>query len=571
MYKLFLCFRYLTRKGIVIFPILAVWLCVLMLIVVTSIMTGFVNRVRTAGRGLMGDVVIDSQSMAGFPYYRQLQRKLSQLPQVLASTPVITAYGLLNLPEFGINGANTYVQIMGIDPAGKSKVSDFGASLFWQHQAPREALRDLGPLAFPVTTGWLVAQAQRRLRAAIRRLRRRRTALLALKPIPASAWFAYWRRHWQVITREDYRQALYALDRADRDLRFVESLDPHAVFPDRQALLDALAPTTPSFKPPPAAAARYPTAAAEPRHGCIVGVDIGLYRRDRFGHYHRPAGVRFAPVILTVAPVTRRVTLATPQSRRFMIVDDARTKVFTVDRRTVYAPFKVIQKMAFMQRQELLTGGVRPARCNQIQVRLRDDATSGAVRAGRRAIAAVVRRFERRHPSMLMAGMQVRTWRQMQGEFIHAVDHERDLIVFLLGLMSLVVVIVIFLIFFMMVRDKTRDIGIIKAVGGSEFGVGVIFVLYGMLISAAGALLGMVSGVEFVRHDNWIHDHILWRIFGISIWNRRYYIFSRIPDQVDPHAVAAIVSLAVAAGLIGALVPALIAAVQDPVEALRYE
>ncbi|EQD35551.1 lipoprotein releasing system, transmembrane protein, LolC/E family, partial [mine drainage metagenome] len=144
-------------------------------------------------------------------------------------------------------------------------------------------------------------------------------------------------------------------------------------------------------------------------------------------------------------------------------------------------------------------------------------------------------------------------------------------ITFLLGLMSLVVVIVIFLIFYMLVRDKTRDIGIIKAIGGSEEGLGVIFILYGMLISSAGAILGLFTGVWFVRNDNWIHDHILWRIFGISIWNRKIYVFSKIPDQIDPHAVMWIVMFAILAGLLGALIPAIIAARQDPVEALRYE
>jgi len=54
MYKLFLTFRYLTRKKIVIFPILVVWLCVMMLIIVTSIMQGFVDRVRDANRDLFG-------------------------------------------------------------------------------------------------------------------------------------------------------------------------------------------------------------------------------------------------------------------------------------------------------------------------------------------------------------------------------------------------------------------------------------------------------------------------------------------------------------------------------------
>lgn len=568
MYKLFLCFRYLTRKGIVAFPILAVWLCVMMLIIVNSIMTGFVNRVRDAGRGLMGDVVIESRDMAGFGHYRRLQAKIDALPQVVASTPVITTYGLLNIPQWGDNRP---VEIVGVDPGSKSRVTDFRQSLFWQYNAPRQTVADLSIGGFPVSQPELVARAKVLYARYLAVERRRKKRLLAMPPISPKAWFASIREHWRVIAHEDFQQAIYKLDRADRDLQMAMNLPPTATYKNRAELRAALVPSQPTFKPPPQAVYRYGTAKAEPKNGIIVGVDLGFYTRDRFGHYHRPQVVRFSPVILTVVPVTLKGTLTSPQSHRFMIVDDSHTKVFTVDRRTVYAPFKVVQKMAFMQRQDLLNGGVRPARCSQIQIRVKDDQNRAAVLAARHAIAAVVDRFERVHPQMLMASMQVKTWDQMQAEFIHAVDKERDLITFLLGLMSLVVVLVIFLIFFMIVRDKTRDIGIIKAIGGSEVGVGSIFVLYGMLISTAGAVIGLATGVEFVINDNWIHDHILWRIFGISIWNRKIYVFSRIPDQVDPHAAATIVVLAIAAGLIGALIPAMIAARQDPVEALRYE
>ncbi len=567
MYKFFLCFRYLTRKGIVLFPVLAVWLCVMMLIIVNSIMTGFVNRVRDAGRSLMGDVVIQSDSMAGFPYYRQIQQQLALLPQVKASTPVISAYGLFNLPE---NQVNTRVEVMGVEAASESRVSSFGSSLFWQYQAPMQAVQDLRGVGFPTTRANLLAYARQRLLAAAKVENARQQAFAHLKPIPPTAWLASIRRHWQVITHEDYQQAVYRENRADRDLRMVQKL-PNTTFANAAALRAALVPKVPTFKPPPQAAERYMIAADEPKNGCVIGVDLGLYRRDRFGHYHRPPWVRFSPVIITVVPVTIKATLAQPQSRRFVIVDDSRTRVYAVDSKTVYIPFHAAQKMAFMQRQDLLNGGTRPPRCSEIQVLVRHDSSERSILAARQAIARVVHHLELLHPQMEIAGLRVRTWDQVQAQYIRAVDNERNMITFLLGLMSLVVVIVIFLIFYMLVRDKTRDIGIIKAIGGSEEGLGVIFILYGMLISSAGALLGLLTGVWFVRNDNWIHDHILWRIFGISIWNRKIYVFSRIPDQIDPHAVSWIVIFAVLAGLLGALIPAILAARQDPVEALRYE
>jgi ABC-type lipoprotein release transport system permease subunit len=567
MYKIFLCFRYLTRKGIVLFPVLAVWLCVMMLIIVNSIMTGFVNRVRDAGRSLMGDVVIQSDSMAGFPYYRQIQKQLALLPQIKASTPVISGYGLFNLPEFQVN---TGVQVMGVKADSESKVSSFGSSLFWQYKAPMQAVQDLRGVGFPASRKKLLAYAQKRLLSAAKEEHARQQAFADLKPISSHAWFASIRRHWQVISHEDYQQAVYKENRADRDLRMVQAL-PNRSFANAAALRKALVPRAPTFAPPPQAANRYMTASDEPKTGCVIGVDIGLYKRDRFGHYHRPPGVRFSPVIITMVPVTIKATLAQPQSRRFVIVDDSRTRVYAVDSKTVYIPFHVAQKMAFMQQQDLLDGGVRPGRCSEIQVLVRHDSSEVNILAARKAIAHVVHQLELLHPQMEIAGIRVRTWDQVQAEYIRAVDNERNMITFLLGLMSLVVVIVIFLIFYMLVRDKTRDIGIIKAIGGSEEGLGVIFILYGMLISSAGAILGLFTGVWFVRNDNWIHDHILWRIFGISIWNRKIYVFSKIPDQVDPHAVMWIVIFAILAGLLGALIPAIIAARQDPVEALRYE
>ncbi len=66
MYKLFLTLRYLTRKKIVIFPILVVWLCLMMMIIVTSIMGGFVEHVKQSNRDLLGDIVISVRDPSGW-------------------------------------------------------------------------------------------------------------------------------------------------------------------------------------------------------------------------------------------------------------------------------------------------------------------------------------------------------------------------------------------------------------------------------------------------------------------------------------------------------------------------
>src|SRR5512140_1804015 len=102
MYKLFLTFRYLTRKKIVLFPILVVWLCVMMLIIVSSIMGGFVDRVRETNHDLFGDIVISNGgSSLGWSHYEDLQKQLkAKFPEIEASTPVVNAYALIWVEKF---------------------------------------------------------------------------------------------------------------------------------------------------------------------------------------------------------------------------------------------------------------------------------------------------------------------------------------------------------------------------------------------------------------------------------------------------------------------------------------
>src|SRR4051812_37398406 len=144
MYKLFLTIRYLTRKKIVIFPILVVWLCLMMMIIVVSIMGGFVDRVRETNRELLGDIVISSESSVGWPGYDELRAELrKQFPEITATTPVVRAYGLFHLPKFT---KTLPVQVVGINPAERAKVSRFAETLYKQNIGPREASDDMAPL-----------------------------------------------------------------------------------------------------------------------------------------------------------------------------------------------------------------------------------------------------------------------------------------------------------------------------------------------------------------------------------------------------------------------------------------
>lgn len=638
MYKLFLTIRYLTRKAIVIFPILVVWLCVAMLIIVTSIMGGFANRVREVSRDVTGDVVIASNSRAGFPYYEEIQSEIAKLPDVELSTPMIQAFGLLNT-----HNGNANAQIYGIIPEERARVTRWGQSLFYQNTAPEQALEDLSRGGFPVTLAQLEQRASK-MQTAVSALHlelAKRQAdldvgrpvtgrgftvafLFLLIPVALLEWLLValtrdatrgWRKVWWIFPsasaaaviiaaalpmiphspgpsdREYLNDAWSQYDiasaRASRAVVFAHILPAGSSYKNAAELRTALF-TPPSFSNvtlydrlfSPATATAPATAPANT--GVIVGADMA-YKRNLRGNYERPPLGLNLDAVLTVAPMVPSKGLggSTPilglnaQNSPVRIIDDSYSGFFEYDKAAVYADFKLVQKLALMHAQEAdpedPRGTAHPARASAIEVKIKGDATPQRLAAARNQIAAVVDAVRERHfGDFIGLDITVQTWDEKQATYINAVENEKNMITFILLLMSKVVLVVIFLIFYIVVRDKTRDIGIIKAVGGSELGVAGIFTIYGAVIGIIGGLAGAVTGMTFVRHTNEIHEWI-YQTFHVMIWRRDVYMFDRIPDRYNLSEVALYFSIAVGAGILGALIPALKAGFQNPIRALRYE
>jgi lipoprotein-releasing system permease protein len=162
------------------------------------------------------------------------------------------------------------------------------------------------------------------------------------------------------------------------------------------------------------------------------------------------------------------------------------------------------------------------------------------------------------------------TWLELQGTFISAVEHEKALVTFLFGLISIVAIFLIFCIFYMIVVEKTKDIGIIKSVGATNSGVAGIFLGYGLAIGVVGAGLGLLVAYLIVHNINQIHKWIT-DVTGTPIWDPQVYAFDTIPNTMNSHEVTIILSVAVISSVLGALVPALRAARMHPVESLRWE
>ena len=130
MYKLYLCLQYLGKRVLAYFAMLGVALCVFVMMVCISILTGFVNKVEVAAKGLFGDIVVSSASLSGLGYYDEFIREIKRdVPAVQDASPFILSYGILRIPQ---TDYRCLVQVAGIRLPERAAVSDFEDGLFVQ-------------------------------------------------------------------------------------------------------------------------------------------------------------------------------------------------------------------------------------------------------------------------------------------------------------------------------------------------------------------------------------------------------------------------------------------------------
>jgi lipoprotein-releasing system permease protein len=135
MFKLILAIRYLLKRRIAYFAVLAVALCVFIVVVVMTVMTGLVSSFKQKNHDLVGDCVVGTKSLVGFPYYEDFMSILQNDSVVEAVSPVISSYALIS--EKGSNQA--VVQVKGLDPARHSRATGFARTLTYHQDDPTEA------------------------------------------------------------------------------------------------------------------------------------------------------------------------------------------------------------------------------------------------------------------------------------------------------------------------------------------------------------------------------------------------------------------------------------------------
>jgi len=247
---------------------------------------------------------------------------------------------------------------------------------------------------------------------------------------------------------------------------------------------------------------------------------------------------------------------ARPQARsdHFTVVDFYESKMSEYDSGFAFVPLRRLQEIRGMIDPQTGVDAV-----TTIQLKLKPGADLNAVRDKLQAHFPSDRYY-----------YQIKTWRDMQGPLLAAVQMETTLLNILLFLIIAVAGFGILATFFMIVVEKTRDIGILKALGAPSRGVMSIFLNYGFSLGLVGSGAGMIGGLLFVTYINDIAK-LIEIVTGQEVFDPTVYYFERIPTNVQPIAVVGVVFGAVLIAVMASILPALRAARLHPVEALRYE
>ncbi|TXH34681.1 MAG: lipoprotein-releasing ABC transporter permease subunit [Rhodospirillaceae bacterium] len=167
-------------------------------------------------------------------------------------------------------------------------------------------------------------------------------------------------------------------------------------------------------------------------------------------------------------------------------------------------------------------------------------------------------------------GYRLTDWQRAHAEFFNAVEVERNVMFLILTLIIVVAAFNIISGQIMMVKDKGRNIAIMRTMGASRGTILRIFLLSGASIGIVGTAAGCLLGVAFAYNIETIR-RFLEGITGTNLFDQTIYFLSKLPAIVDKWEVALIVCMSLVLTLLASIYPAWRAARLDPVEALRYE
>lgn len=513
MYKLLLCLRYLRTRYLAFVCIVSVMLGVATLIVVNSVMAGFSDKLKSHLNGLSSDVTVRTEAAGGFPLETdELERKLKESAagkHVEAVSPTVECYALLQFQVRTRNGWVSlvkHVKVIGIDPTRHAKVGMFGQHLTDCKDRPADC--------FAMTD-----QAKSRFD---------------------------WRRRWE---QDDADKAERKAEDAPTPPKGEPGKNP---FGAKLPVLeggDELPPELRNLKPQ--LPVQPDAAELPPPPGIVIGWDIAVARlpnpeTGEMEDYHllKPGDDVF---VATVGASGAR-----PVSATFVVTDTFRSRYGEYDANIVYVPLDDLQKLRGMD-----------GKVNCLQIRLTPDVRDNPKFVHDTVVPAA-------QSLMPKPESHAESWWQQQGSLLSAIEIERNLLNILLFLIIGVAGFGVLAIFSMIVKEKYRDIGVMKSLGASGGGVMGIFLTYGLLLGLVGGILGTVLGVVITENINTI-ERGLAVLTGREVFDRKVYSFDCIPTHLDAGSVLMVNLGSIAIAVASAVLPAWRAGRLQPVQALRFE
>jgi lipoprotein-releasing system permease protein len=164
----------------------------------------------------------------------------------------------------------------------------------------------------------------------------------------------------------------------------------------------------------------------------------------------------------------------------------------------------------------------------------------------------------------------ITNWRQRNSTFFTVLEVERTVMFIILSLIILVAALNIVSGMMMLVKDKGRDIAILRTMGATKGAIMRIFLITGASIGVVGTLAGLLLGIVFCWNIEAIRQFVQWAT-STTLMDPTVYYLTKLPADINPRETMGIVLMALALTVLATLYPSWRASRLDPVEALRYE
>jgi lipoprotein-releasing system permease protein len=257
-------------------------------------------------------------------------------------------------------------------------------------------------------------------------------------------------------------------------------------------------------------------------------------------------GVAVGERITLISPQGTATALGTvPRMRAYRVVATFNVGMFEYDSSYVYMPLEAAQ--VYFRVPDAVTN-------LEVFIDKPDDAPRiGALIAGQ-----------------LQGRVRIHDWQQANASFFNAIQVERNVMFLILTLIILVAAFNIVSSMIMLVKDKGRDIAILRTMGATRGSVMRIFFMSGASIGVIGTFAGFVLGVAFALNIESIRQAIQ-GLTGANLFAAEIYFLSKLPARIDWSEVTAVVLMGLGLSFLATIYPSWRAATLDPAEALRYE